>query len=275
MGFSVLISVYEKEDPTYFDESLKSVLIEQSLLPNEVVIIKDGPLTNELEYVINKYESLFAEIVNVVELKENSGLGEALRIGIEKCSFDIIARMDSDDINHYLRFEKQLKILEDNSNVDLVGGAIAEFFDTPEQVEFIRKVPTTNDKIKKMAKRRNPINHVSVMFRKSAVQNAGSYKHLNYLEDYYLWIRMLERKCKLKNIEDILVFVRTGDNMFKRRSNPEYIKSWFLLQKEMKKFDMISSFDFIENMLNIIVFIYMPPSFKKVIYRIFLRVKTV
>lgn len=271
MKFSVLISVYEKENHHYFKQALDSILVNQSIIPNELVIVKDGPLTKQLEDVIEAYHERFSSIIKVIQLDTNSGLGEALRIGLEECSFEIVARMDSDDINHYLRFEKQLKFFEKNLEIDLVGTNIAEFFDTLDNIKFIRKVPTTNYEIKKMAKRRNPINHVSVMFKKSAVIESGSYEHLFFLEDYYLWIRLIARGFNLANIDEALVYVRTGEDMFKRRSNPEYIKSWFKLQKKMKEYQLINGVDFLINMIYISVFIYIHPKLKEYIYRWFLR----
>lgn len=271
MEFSVLISVYSKENPKFFDEALKSTLVNQSVTPNEVVIVKDGPLTDSLDAVIETYKEAYSSIVKVVELETNKGLGEALKIGVQSCSFDIIARMDSDDINDKLRFEKQLSVFKENSEIALVGTNIAEFFGTKNKIEFVKKVPVSLDEIKKMAIRRNPINHVSVMFKKKAVLDSGNYKHLYYLEDYYLWIRMLAQGYILKNISETLVYVRTGEGMFKRRSNPQYIKSWLLLQREMKKYSLISNKDFLINMINIVGFIYMPVFLKKHLYKFFLR----
>jgi glycosyltransferase involved in cell wall biosynthesis len=274
MNFSVLISVYIKEKPQYLNDALKSLLEDQSLKPNEVVIVKDGPLTNDLEMVIGKYKTKFQSIVKIVGLDSNRGLGKALKIGLDYCSFDLVARMDSDDICHDLRFEKQIKLFTENPKLDIVGANIAEFFDHPNKVEFVREVPTFQDEIIKMLKRRNPINHVSVMFRKSSVIKAGSYKHLYFLEDYYLWVRMLAQGFNVQNVDETLVYVRTGENMFIRRSNPEYIKSWFVLQKEMKRYNLIGNIDFLINMMNIIGFIYMPPSLKRYLYSLFLRKST-
>lgn len=271
MKFSVLMAVYEKENPYFLSEAIESTLINQSVIPNEFVIVKDGSLTKQLDDVIGKYKKMFPSVVKVIQLDINKGLGEALRIGLENCSFDIIARMDSDDINHYLRFEKQLKVFKENPEIDLVGANIAEFFDTPDEIKFIRKVPINNFEIEKMAKRRNPINHVSVMFKKSAVINSGSYKHLYFLEDYYLWVRMLAKGYKLLNVNETLVYVRTGEKMFKRRSNPVYIKSWFYLQRKMLEYRLINEFDLVINMFNIITFIHTPYKLKKYLYRWFLR----
>ncbi|MBI0577960.1 glycosyltransferase [Neobacillus cucumis] len=271
MEFSVLMSVYKNENHKYFYEAIQSTVENQSVIPNELVIVKDGPLTDELEKVIKTFEIKFPSILKVVQLENNVGLGEALRIGLEHCNFDIVARMDSDDINHFLRFEKQLKVLKNDNQIDVVGTYIGEFFNSPSNLEFIRTVPIHSHEIKKMSKRRNPINHVSVMFKKDSVKKVGSYKHLYFLEDYYLWVRMINEGLNLINIDETLVYVRTGNSMFKRRSNPQYISSWFLLQKEMYKNGLITKIDFLINMLNIIVFIGIPPKLKELLYRHVLR----
>jgi glycosyltransferase involved in cell wall biosynthesis len=275
MKFSVLMSVYIKEDPDFLNKSIESILINQTRIPDELIIVKDGPLTIELNDVIEKYLSILPNKIHIIDLGVNKGLGEALRIGLEKCSYDIVARMDSDDINDECRFEKQIDFLINNPEVDIVGAYIAEFFNSPNNIEYIRTTPTSHEDVIKMAKRRNPMNHVSVMFRKSSVLYSGSYKHMLYLEDYYLWIRMIAKGYIIRNIDEPLVYVRTGENMFKRRSNPDYIKSWASLQQEMKKHKLIDNKDYLINMINIVAFIYMPSRLKKLIYKIFLRKRPV
>lgn len=270
MKFTVLMSVYEKEKAIYLKECLDSILINQSIMPNELVIVEDGPLTNELNITLDEYEQEYS-FIKRIKLEKNKGLGEALRIGLEECSFDIIARMDSDDISDFYRFEKQLKFLNENKDVDLIGGSIGEFFEKVDDIKFIRQLPKNIDLIKKMAIRRNPVNHVTVMFKKSAVMEVGSYQPLAYLEDYYLWIRMLNKGMKIVNMDDVLVYVRTGQEMFKRRSNPVYIKSWWQLQKEMYSSRFINVIQLNINMMCIIAFIYTPGKMKYYIYKYFLR----
>lgn len=275
MKFSVLISVYEKEEPLFFEQSLRSVLIDQTKIPDELVIVKDGPLTIGLEEVINKYQDKFSNIVKIVSLKENKGLGEALKIGLEHCSHELVARMDSDDISICTRFEKQIDFMKDNPNISVVGSYISEFYSDPWDLKFTRITPQRHNDIKSMLKRRNPMNHVTVMFRKSDVQNVGGYKHLFYLEDYYLWARLIGHGFNLGNIEETLVSVRTGEDMYKRRSNPEYIKSWRLLQNEMLQMKLINHLDYLINMINIVAFIYLPSGIKENVYKILLRRKVI
>lgn len=273
MNFSVLMSVYKNDNEIHFKESLESILVNQSLLPSEVVLVKDGPLTEGLNSTIEEYKKSHSNLIKVVVLEENKGLGEALKIGLDFCSYDIVARMDSDDISHCKRFERQLGVFQKNSEVDLVGTYIKEFFESIENIQFVREVPLDEENLLKMLKRRNPVNHVTVMFKKKSVIDSGSYKHLNYLEDYYLWVRMLNKGYKIMNISDSLVYVRTGNQMFKRRSNPKYIKSWHTLQLELKRLNFISNLEVIINMINIIIFIYTPPMIKKYIYKYLLRGK--
>lgn len=271
MQFSVLISVYIKEKPIFLKESLESILKNQTVKPDEVVIVKDGKLTTELDDVIKEYEDKYSSIVKVISLEENVGLGKALNIGLEHCSFEFVARMDTDDISTNNRFEKQMKLLEENPELDVVGSNIAEFFSNKEEVEFIRKVPQSNEAILKMAKKRNPVNHVSVIFKKSSVIKAGGYKHLLYAEDYYLWIRMLAKGYKFYNIDEELVFVRTGYEMFKRRSNKKQISGWWKLQKELYRLGIINHIDQFVNMVSIVGFVYIPPTIKEPIYKFLLR----
>lgn len=273
MKFSVLISVYEKEEPLFFEQSLRSILIDQTIRPNELVIVKDGPLTMELEKVINTYVDSFSNIIKVVNIPENKGLGEALRIGITHCSNELIARMDSDDISTKFRFERQLDFMKRNPNISVVGSYISEFYDSPQDTKFTRVTPKMHEDIKTMLKRRNPMNHVTVMFRKADLEKVGGYKHLLYLEDYYLWARFIGNGFKLYNIQESLVLVRTGENMYKRRSNPEYIQSWKLLQDEMFSMNLINRLDYIKNMINIIGFVYLPAGMKEKVYKFLLRKK--
>lgn len=272
MKFSVLISVYKKETPDFLEKSLRSILIKQTLIPSEVVLVKDGPLTKDLEYIINTYKLKFPNILRVFQLNENQGLGRALNFGLDKCRYNLVARMDSDDICDEKRFEKQINYFKNNKNIDAVGGSIAEFYYNHSEICTVRKLPRSMEGIKNMIKRRNPINHVTVMFKKDAVIKSGGYKHLAYLEDYYLWIRMINCKCIIQNIDDVLVYVRTGKEMYKRRGNKEYIGGWYNLQKEMIEYKMINYFDMVINMISIIGFIYTPSFIKEFIYKKFLRV---
>ena len=164
MKFSVLMSVYYKEQPEYLELSLESVF-NQTIIPNEVVLVEDGTLTKDLDKVIAKYQKKYKDILKVVKFKENRGLGVALHDGVLECSNDIIFRMDTDDICIRDRFEKQLKIFK-TKDVDVVGTNIDEYDDDMKEQTGKRIVVETNEEIIKMAKKRNPMNHMTVAFKK-------------------------------------------------------------------------------------------------------------
>lgn len=224
MKYSVLMSVYYKEKPEYLKASIDS-MIKQTIKPDQIVLIKDGPLTEALDDVIREYED--NPIVDVVELKENVGLGKALNIGLEKCRNKIVARMDTDDISIPDRCEKQLLILNQNKDVSVIGTGVAEFIGDPSNIVAYKKVYKEHEDIKRQMKYRNPMNHPSVMYRKEDVILAGSYKHWFLNEDYYLWIRMLQKGYKFSNINEPLVLMRITDETYLRRGGWKY----FITQK--------------------------------------------
>lgn len=270
-GFSVLMAVYHKDDPLHFEAALNSVLAQQTLPPNELVLVCDGPLNVALDAVIGAFSNRYPNILRVYRLAENGGLGKALNYGLSKCSNEIVARADSDDICVNDRFEQQIKFMTEHSDVAAVGSDIDEFSISPNNPVHIKRMPSTHEEITKLATVRNPINHMTVAFRKSSVLKAGSYIHLPYVEDYYLWLRMIANGFQLANINKVLVHARIGNGMVERRGNPKYIPSWRILQKYMIENNMISRIEYIKNMILILGFVYMPVSAKKKAYSTLLR----
>lgn len=263
--------VYYKENPLFFEQALDSVL-NQTLLPDEIVIVKDGPLTKELDTIIDKCISKYPNLFNIVALEKNVGLGEALRIGIEKCSFDIIARMDSDDIAKKDRFEKQIKYLKEYPDIDVLGSWISEFEDNPENIISCRQLPVEHKEIYKFGQFRCPMNHQTVMFKKEAVLKAGNYKKFKNIEDYYLWGRMLINGAKFANIPECLVNVRAGNAMFKRRANLTYFfNSELPLQIEFLKIGFTNIYQFLRNSLLKFLLRAMPLGLMSLYYKKFLR----
>ncbi len=228
MKFSVLMSVYHKENPEYFLLAVESV-IKQSVKPTEVVIVKDGVLTKDLENACEKLLDYYPKCIRFVSLEENVGLGLALQKGVLACKYDLIARMDTDDISKPERFEKQLKVFAENPNLAVCGGFIEEFSSTPQHIDSVRSVPLDKASIYRFAKKRNPFNHMTVMFRKQAVLDAGGYRSFYLLEDYYLWFRMIYCNYDMINIPHILVSVRAGKSMYERRGGFQY----FLSEKKL------------------------------------------
>lgn len=224
MKYSVLMSVYKKEKATYFKESIQSML-NQTIMPDEFVIVKDGEITEELEEVIAKYSSEYKNLFKIIDIKENVGLGPALAIGIDNCKNEYIARMDSDDISIPTRIEKQMKKLEEFPDIDIIGSNVGEFIDNTENIISYRNLPESNDDIQKFSKKRNPFAHPSVILRKQKVLEAGNYRKYYLCEDYDLWNRMIAKGAKCYNIQENLVFMRISKDFFKRRGGIKYLKS--------------------------------------------------
>ncbi|MEV4883007.1 glycosyltransferase [Chitinophaga ginsengisegetis] len=223
LEFSVLMPVYIKENPEFLKLAIQS-LLEQTVLPSEIVIVEDGPLTDELHNIINDYVNGYPGMFNIIRLPENHGMGYAMDTGLKQCKYDYVARMDSDDIAIKDRFKIQTTFLRDHPEIDLVGGYIEEFSIVPGDLNRFRKVPVSQPEILTFAKYRNPVNHMTVMLRKQKALKAGSYWHKRVLEDYHLWYKMLISGCKFHNIPEILVHARVGNNMVGRRKGMKYIK---------------------------------------------------
>ena len=235
--FSVSMCVYGGDDATNFDLALESVY-NQTLPPDEVVLVVDGPVPDMIDEVIKKYEKHNG--FKVVRLAENSGHGEARRIGLDNCSNELVALMDSDDISVRDRFEKQICVFRNDEFVSIVGGQIKEFIDTTENVVGMRNVPLKDAEIKSYMRKRCPMNQVTVMFKKSDVKSVGGYIDWYCEEDYYLWIRMALAGLKFANIDSNLVYVRVGKEMYQRRGGLKYFVSEAKLQKYMLDNDVIN-----------------------------------
>lgn len=268
--FSVLMSVYYKEKPEFFDLSLKSNLIDQTLTPDEFVLVCDGDLTPELEEVIEKYKKLYPDVLKVYR-KENGGLGKALNYGLPKCSYPLIARSDSDDVCVKTRFEKQVKYMGLHPEVGIISSYIDEFADDWKKPTHVKTLPLTHEELYEMAKFRNLLNHMSVMMRRDDILRIGSYRHIPYIEDYELWVRAMINGIRIGNIGEVLVHARTGNGMVQRRGTKKYIKSWHLMNVDMIKAGMIGYSTYIRNMLAITAFVFMPVGFKEFLYKKVLR----
>ncbi|TRX13397.1 glycosyltransferase [Flavobacterium gawalongense] len=225
--FSVLMSIYFRESPVNFRQSLESI-VNQTLVPNEIVLIKDGLLTESLEEVLNEYILNFPNLFKIISLPVNKGLGNALSIGVKECSYELVARMDTDDICVLNRFEKQVEFFNNNPNIDLVGTNVEEFNVEPGDLKRFRKMPESGEPLLKYSKFRNPVNHPTVMFRIAKVLEAGNYNgEILLFEDFSLFIRMLQKGASFHNIQENLLHFRTGlgIDVIKRRSGLFYVKN--------------------------------------------------
>ena len=270
-NFSVAMSVYHKDSALFFDRALESITDLQSVKPSEIVLVCDGPLNSDLDSVIEKYQNKYP-IFKVIRLSENKGLGNALKLAVENSSYELIARMDSDDVSLPDRFEQQIRFFNDNPEIDIVGGDISEFIGTENNIVGKRVVPTKDSEIKEYMKKRCAFNHVSVMYKKSSVQSVGGYLDWFWNEDYYLWIRMQLGNLLFANTGTILVNVRVGEDMYQRRGGKKYYRSEYGLQKYMLDNKMIGKLTFIMNVTKrLIVQIILPNKIRGWVFRKFTR----
>ena len=228
--FSVSMCVYGGDNAEWFKTSVESVL-NQTLVPNEIVLVVDGPVPDDLNTVIRKFEE--SELFKVIRLETNNGHGIARKTGLDNCTNELVAIMDADDICTPARFEKQIEAFHDYPDSDIVGGMITEFIDTPDNVVGKRIVPLEDIEIKEYMQRRCPMNLVTVMFKKSSIEKVGGFIDWYCEEDYYLWLRMALANMKFRNVDDVLVNVRVGKEMYQRRGGVKYFKSEAKLQKYM------------------------------------------
>ena len=271
MKYSVLITVYNKDNPQYFEQALNS-MINQTSRPNEIVIVKDGKINDNLQKVIEKWKEVYKNIVEV-NLEKNVGLGMALNEGIKKCKNELIARMDSDDISVVNRCEKQLAMFKKNKKLDIVGCPVLEFVDDISNVIGKRIVPLTNEEIHEYAKKRDPFNHPTVMYKKSSVLKVGGYGDYRKNQDTDLWIKMLHNQCIGANCKDYLLYFRFDNNTYKKRKSWTNTKLLIKIRWNAYKIGFSTLKDFLVVMILQLGIFFMPSSFQKWIYQKFLREK--
>ncbi len=230
--FSVLMSVYKNEKSENIQECFSSIQ-NQTLLPDEIILVVDGPINDVLNDVIENWVSILP--LKIVRLDKNVGLGSALNIGIKYCSNEYIFRMDTDDICLPERFLNQCQYLKDNEKVVLLGGQICEFNAMNAQVSRHRHVPCTHKDIVHFSKFKNPFNHMTVAFKKDKILEVGGYQHHLFMEDYNLWLRVIASGGHVANLSEVLVNVRTNDDALQRRRGVAYIKSEFILYRLKRK----------------------------------------
>ena len=244
--YSVLMSVYRKEKPEYLKQAIESIQTQTSPT-DDFVLVCDGPLNDALDGVIAAKQQEMGKALHVVRLAKNGGLGNALNEGIKYCKNELVARMDSDDIAYPNRCEKQIAVFHRHPEVSVCSGIVEEFTSTPEVVDARRVLPEVHEDIVEFAKKRNPFNHPCVMYKKSAVEAVGSYQDFYLLEDYYLWLRMLMAGYHGYNIQDPLLHMRAGSDMYLRRAGWKYAKTQVKLFKFMKQQGFIGNGQYIKS----------------------------
>lgn len=268
MGYSVLMSVYQKEKPEYLAQALSSV-VKQTRVPEEIVLMEDGPLTAELESVIESYRKEYPQLVTF-RFTENVQLGRALAKGVELCSNELIARMDTDDIAVEDRFEQQCRYMEEHPEVAACGGWLEEFNDAGTYSK-VKRMPEEGSALLHYAKYRNPLNHMTVMFRRSKVLEAGNYMHFPLLEDYALWNRMLAGGGQFYNLPRVLVRMRTNDGVYDRRGGRKYFVQYKKLRREQKELGLLNMLEYWFALVLTAGMTLQPTFVRKLMYRRVLR----
>lgn len=267
--FSLLMSVYKGEKAEYLAECFDSIY-QQTLQPSEIVLVEDGLLTDELYQAVSRQQQRFPCLKRVV-LKENLGLGTALNRGMEACSYDIIARMDTDDICMPDRFKVQMQFMSEHPEVDVLSAWITEFDHEPSNTVGIRSLPEYHESIYKFGKKRNPVNHPVVMFRRQAVTKAGGYQPCYLFEDYYLWARMLMNGSRFHNLQRPLLLFRRSPEMIHRRGGLAYAGHEIRLLRKLRDIGYISNYNLVRNVLQRSVVRILPNSLRSFIYKHLLR----
>ncbi|ADI92698.1 glycosyltransferase [Acinetobacter sp. ACIN00229] len=225
MKFSVLISIYFKEQPEHFNACMESIWNNQTVKPSEIIMVEDGPLTPELDLIIKYWEEKLKDILKVTKLAENVGTGKAKNIGLKQCTNEIVCIVDTDDISVPDRFEKQIKILSGDPELVILGGQIIEFIEDISSPSGMRNVPLTNLELRQYAKKQSPFNNMTITYRKTKILEVGGYQHHLWMEDYNLFLRVIAKGYKVQNLPDVLVYARIDNGMHGRRKGLQYIKS--------------------------------------------------
>jgi glycosyltransferase involved in cell wall biosynthesis len=271
MKISVLLSVFVKEKPVFLKSAIASIF-NQTFPADEVVIIKDGKLTDQLEVILSDFKKLYPNKFNIYGYEVNKGLGFALNYGLNKCSNELIFRMDTDDIALPERFEKQINAFKKNPKLVIVGSSIKEFNNIPGDLNQMRITALSSFEIEKNKLSRNPFNHMTVAFKKFEIESVGGYLDLPGYEDYYLWLRLLQKykNCGY-NIKEPLVYARVGNNMISRRQGYLFFQREYFFQKQLLKDKITNNKIFIKNLIIRGLPRFLPTSILDKFYTLFLR----
>ena len=267
-AFSLLMAIYAGDRPSYLSAALKSIL-ESTLLPAQIVLVQDGPVSGELIETVEQYQH--ALCIERIVLSKNVGLGLALQQGLQQCKHELVARFDSDDILLPSRFAEQLDYFALHPETSVLGTWIGEFENTPDVVDVIRQVPLESSAIARYARMRNPMNHMTVVFRKGDVLNAGGYRNEIGYEDYSLWARMLSKGFILANLPTVSVLARAGSSMIARRGGWRYARLEFALQGVLYRSGLISKVGVLRNLLLRVPARLIPASLLSLLYKTALR----
>ncbi|QPK80727.1 glycosyltransferase [Schaalia sp. ZJ405] len=251
--FAVLLPVWRGDNVTHFQRSLRSIGVDQIRRPSQIVVVCDGPINPGIDRILRdvahgRRADLTADIpVKVVRLAQNSGLSHALNVGLPECECEIVARADADDISLPERFATQIPLIE--AGFEMVGSAIAEFDEDESSTGLVRRMPMSAREIRQTITRRDPFNHPTIVYTKSAVAAAGGYQHVNHMEDYWLFARMIHLGIPTVNVQDPLVLYRIGAGAYQRRGGVDMFRSELRMQRLLRESRMITVPRYVTNML--------------------------
>jgi GT2 family glycosyltransferase len=265
LPFSLLVACYGGDDPGFLQEAFTSSVHDQTRRPDQVVIVQDGPVPDELAKTLHELADTSPVPVEHVVLEENVGLGPALDRGLEACVHEVVARMDADDISRPDRFERQLPLVE--AGADIVGSGLLEFGATPDEVVGRRTPPTEPEEIRRVIRFRDPFNHPTVVYRKTAVQAVGGYTDMALMEDYLLFTRMVEAGARPANLPDPLVYYRVGAGAYARRGGRQLLRSELALQRRFRELGITSRSEYVRNVAVRGGYRLVPERVRKVAYR--------
>lgn len=271
-NYSVLMSVYAKEQPEFFRLSIESMLT-QTVKTNDFVLVCDGPLTPELDAIVAEMQQKHGDLFHVIRLETNQGLAHALNRGLRECRNELVARMDSDDIAVPNRCEMQLRKFAEHPELGIIGGAVDEFEGSPSNIVSHKSMPETHAEIQRYAKHRSPFNHPTVMYRKSAILNTGSYPDYILHEDYALWANLLLKGIRGYNLQQTLCKMRVNSGFYDRRGGFSYLKMGIRLRKHLYHMGLYSFWNYITVVSALTVSCLLPRSIRKKIYLTVLREK--
>ena len=267
------MSVYYKDNVEQFRVAVASML-DQTVPPDDFVIVCDGPVSQELDDEITGFVSRFHGLFQIVRESVNRGLGYALKIGLDYCKYDLVARMDSDDISDSRRMERLLDKFCRDPGLSVAGGQITEFISDPNAPIGKREVPLRHEDIAKRAKTRNPMNHMTVVFRKQAVLECGGYLPFEKFEDYYLWVRMLHAGKRFCNVSDVCVYARVNEQMYMRRGGAAYFRQIMKMERFLLQSRFITYPEFLKNtFVRFLVSVLFPNGARARFYQAVLRKK--
>lgn len=273
-SYSVLISIYSKERPEYLQESLASI-IRQTIAPNEIVVVKDGPLTDDLEAVLNSYQNLYPNLFTFVKYPENKGLWYALSVGVPACRNELIMRMDVDDWMVPERAEKELTAFSEAPELGCVGTLVTEFEGDISNPVSLVDLPENHAEIVAFGKKRCPFRHSSLMYRKSVVLAAGNYQEMPYFEDYDLYMRLKATGCIFRNLQENLVYMRTNQDFYARRGSIAYLRNMLHFKRTCLARGDYTLPEFLVSTLPHALVCLMPNGIRTFVYKNMLRSKPV